>query len=96
MPLQWPWPEAAQSWGRDAFSFSPRLLLCRHRKAVYKLEVAFLVELEKRMERDMVETAVSNLCCVKFTVCIFHVPLDSVDVIISAFSFLFLLIDFIV
>ena len=48
------------------------------------------------MERDMVETAVANLCCVKFTVCIVHVPLDSVDVIISAFSFLFLLIDFIV
>lgn len=47
------------------------------------------------MERDMVETAVSNLCCVKFTVCVFHVPLDSVDVIISAFSF-FLLINFIV
>lgn len=39
------------------------------------------------MEKDMVETAVSNLCCVKFTVCIFHVPIDSVDVIISASIF---------
>ena len=41
------------------------------------------------MEKDMVETAVSNLCYMKFTVCIFHVPLDSVDVIVSAFSFSF-------
>lgn len=59
------------------------------RKAVYKLEVVFLVELEKEWKGIWPKTAVSNLCCVKFTVCIFHVPLDSVDVIISAFSFLF-------